>query len=489
MNKVEFDLWPKQVVAFTSPATEILYGGAAGPGKSHLMRVAFICWALAIPGLQLYLFRREYRDLLQNHMEGPTGFRAMLAPLTSRGDCEIVALEIRFSNGSRINLCHCQHEKDVFGYQGAEIHVLGLEEATQFTEFQVRYLRSRVRIPDSISIPAEYKGMFPRCFYTSNPGGIGHGYFKRAFVDPVAPFSIWQVPDQDGGFTRQFIPARISDNPSVNPTEYRKRLMGLGSEQFVRALLDGDWNAVVGAYFDVFDRVKHVITDFKPPSHWFKFRSFDWGSSAPFAVLWWCVSDGEPFNDSKGKTCKLPRRSLICYREWYGCSSFKESEGLGMRNEDVAAGIVERTKSGENIQGTVTDSLPFQDKGGETIGDVFAKNGVPLVRGDTSRIPGWSQLRSGLIGIDGTPMIYLVESCVHLIRTLPALQRSVRDPEDIEDGQEDHAPDAARLAAMAHKVVRDSPKPPVTEIKPERVTVNQALKQHFKRRAREQSVY
>lgn len=481
-NQLRWSLWPKQAEAFASPATEILFGGAAGPGKSHTMRVAFCAWALAVPGLQLYLFRREYKDLLLNHMEGPTGFRSLLAPLVDCGAVELVAMEIKFYSGSRIHLCHCQHEKDVYGYQGAEIHVLGLEEATQFTEFQVRYLRSRVRIPDSLVIPEHLKSQFPRCFYTSNPGGVGHSYFKRAFVEPAPANKIWQAPDDDGGFVRQFIPARLTDNPSVNPEEYARRLMGLGSKQYVDALLNGNWDAIVGALFDIFDRQKHILPDFRVPSHLFRFRSFDWGSSAPFAVQWWCVTDGQPFAALDGRVIAVPRGSLICYREWYGCSPFKPSEGLGMRNEDIAAGILERSPEG-GIIGTVTDSLPFQDRGGRTIAQVFAEYGVPLTKGDTNRVPGWSQLRSGLIGSNNNPTLYIAESCVHLIRTLPAMQRKASNPEDIEDNQEDHAPDAARLAAMAHRSVRDAPQPEAREILPDPLTMGSVMSRHFERRA------
>lgn len=421
-------------------------------------------------------------------MEGPTGFRSLLASLCELKKCTIIEKEIRFENGSKIYLNHCQHDKDVYGYQGAEIHVLGIEEATQFSEFQVRYLRSRMRIPDTLNIPIALKGVFPRALYTSNPGGVGHSYFKRAFVDACAPMTLFTAPLDDAGLLRQFIPARLADNPSVNPEEYAKRLKGLGSEQYVKALLNGDWDAIVGAYYDCFDRTKHVKPDFNPPKHWFKFRSFDWGGSAPFAVLWWCVSDGQEFKTVSGETLNLPRGSLICYREWYGCSAFKSSEGLGMRNEDIAAGIIERTKE-SNISGTVTDSLPFQDRGGITIAEIFRKQGVPLIHGDTSRVTGWSQLRSGLLGSEGKPSIYFVESCLHLIRTLPAMQRSNRNPEDIADGQEDHAPDAARLAAMARRLIVDSATAPKDYIEPEKPRVNEVLKKHFARQNNESTRY
>lgn len=197
MTLLKFELHDRQALAFNSiRATEILYGGSAGSGKSHLARVSAISWAVEIPGIQIYLFRRLYADLQLNHLEGPTGFRAMLAPWCNARNpqspliagrlCEIVDGEIRFWNGSKIHLCHLQHQKDVTKYYGPEFHVLMLEEATQFTEYMIRFLRSRLRIPKSLPIPEKYlkpreewsgtdpEFYFPRALYTSNPGGVGH---------------------------------------------------------------------------------------------------------------------------------------------------------------------------------------------------------------------------------------------------------------------------------------------------------------------------
>jgi hypothetical protein len=128
-------------------ATEILFGGAAGAGKSWFMRAVAIILCGLIPGLNVYLFRRIYDDLIKNHMEGTGGFPVMLAPLILSGHVKIVAEEIRFWNGSRIFLCHCEHEKHRFKYQGAEIHVLLIDELTMFTEVIYRFLRGRMRAP------------------------------------------------------------------------------------------------------------------------------------------------------------------------------------------------------------------------------------------------------------------------------------------------------------------------------------------------------
>lgn len=158
---LDLSLHRKQGLAFTSEATEILYGGAAGGGKSHLMRGAAISWCSEIPGLQVYLFRRIRDDLVKNHMEGPNGFRAMLAGWVKLGFCVIVEDEIRFWNGSKIFLCHCKDEKDRFKYQGSEIHVLLIDELTHFTDRIYRFLRNRVRMV-GITLPEKYLGRFPR---------------------------------------------------------------------------------------------------------------------------------------------------------------------------------------------------------------------------------------------------------------------------------------------------------------------------------------
>ena len=187
--ELNLHLHPKQGEALNTIATELLYGGAAGGGKSHLMRIAAILWCAAIPGLQVYIFRRIRDDLTKNHMEGPKGFRSLLATWVPVGFASIVEDEIRFWNGSRIFLCHCKDAKDVYKYQGAEIHVLLIDELTHFTEPMYRYLRSRVRMV-GIVVPAEHDGKFPRILCGSNPGNIGHLWVKTFWIDGAQSFEI-----------------------------------------------------------------------------------------------------------------------------------------------------------------------------------------------------------------------------------------------------------------------------------------------------------
>ena len=172
---MDFHLHPKQSVAFTSLATEILYGGAAGGGKSHLMRVKAIALCTAIPKLQVYLFRRTSVDLVLNHMASANGFPSMLADWLASGWVKFNGTERKFYfwNGATIHLCHCEHEKNRFNYQGAEMHVLLIDEATHFTEIIYRFLRSRVRLGAFVP-PKEYASVLPMILCGANPGGVGH---------------------------------------------------------------------------------------------------------------------------------------------------------------------------------------------------------------------------------------------------------------------------------------------------------------------------
>lgn len=436
----------------------MLYGGAAGGGKSHLMRAAFIIFCASIPGLQAYLFRRVFDDLIKNHMEGPKGFRALLAPWTDQGLVTIVEKEIRFWNGSRIFLCHCQHDDDRFKYQGAEIHLLGVDELTHFTEIVYRFLRSRVRAV-GIAVPAQYAGMFPRIMCSSNPGNVGHGWVKEAFVDR-GPFEIWQTPDEEGGMMREFIPAKLDDNPSMGEDDpmYRARLRGLGSPELVKAMEDGDWNVIAGAFFPEIG-AHHALTPLELPEHWTRFRSFDWGSAKPFSVGWWAVSDGtdgkgnafKAFN-GRGEQVTVPSGALIRYREWYGKQS--SNVGLRMQSAEVARGIRSRQFAGENISYSVADPAIFDSQDGPPVAENMAKAGVIFSKADNRRVTGWQQVRDRLIGDDGKPMLYVFTSCLDWWRTVPLMQSDERKPEDIDTDLEDHAADEMRYGCMSRPYTR-----------------------------------
>ena len=469
---LNLELHSKQGIAFESHATEILYGGAAGGGKSHLMRVAAVVWASAIPGLQVYLFRRVRDDLIKNHLEGPQGFRAMLAGWVFAGWCRIVDDEIRFWNGSKIYLCHCKDAKDVYKYQGAEIHVLLIDEATHFLEDMYRFLRNRVRMV-GVSVPEPYAGKFPRILCGANPGNVGHLWVKSTFIDRAETYDIRQMPPEEGGMLRQYIPALLEDNPSMAEHDpgYEARLQGLGSEALVRAMRFGDWDIIEGAFFDCWDANRHIVRPFQIPDGWLRFMSCDWGSAHPFSVGWWAVaSDTYRAEGRNGQTITIPRGCMVRYREWYGAS--KPNVGLKLHAGEVAKGILDREKA-DKIRPTyrVIDPAAFAENGGKSIAHAMQEIVIDGKRlawkpADNARVAqrgamgGWDQMRSRIKGDDdGNPMIVAFSTCHDSIRTIPALQHDKAHIEDIDTDGEDHAGDEWRYACMSRPWIKPAAKP------------------------------
>jgi hypothetical protein len=463
-----FDLHPRQGEALQSLSTELLYGGAASGGKSHLSRVMAILWSLEIPGIQIYFFRRLYDDLIKNHLNGPTGFRAMLAPwcntkhpkspLIGQRLAEIVDGEIRFWNGSKIFLCHLQHQKDLTKYYGPDFHVLFIEEATQFSEFMLRFLRSRLRIPKALKIPDKYLKpkadwkdptepdyYFPRAIYTSNPGGVGHGYIKRSFITGFKPYQMHQAPSDDGGHMRQFIPAKVNDNPSINREDVKSNLAGL-PPILVDALLNGNWNAVIGAYFPEADPKIHLIKPFIIPEYWPRIMAMDWGACGegdPFMIGWFAMSDGSiPL---------YPRGTAIGYRTFSG-------RGLPKVTVNWVCDEIHRRELGEvkPIVRVAGGDIKEQRGIGESIYEIFQGHGIQFSRADMRRVSGWQQVRERLVGKD-RPLIYWFEDQTDEFETLMNLQHDLNDVNDCAAG-DDHWADMVRYFCMARPWTREAPK-------------------------------
>jgi len=471
---LNFTLWPKQLEALTSKATEILYGGSSESGKSHLIRVALITWCLAVPDLQCALIRTKYSDIWDNHVEVPTGFKVLLAPLIKAGVVTITQDEIRFPNGSRITFLHCQDVRQLLSAQGIERHVLVFDEAPQILETLIRTFRTWCRAsPMWIkTLPEQWHGFFPRILYTGNPMGISAGFFRKEFVLAREAGAIEEVD----GFLRQYIPALPEDNYAIDPKKLAARLAGLGDPKKAKALLTGSWTELLGDFYSNYDESKLVVDDFDPPEHWFRFRTFDWGSAEPFACLWCAVADGEVFGDNMW----LPRGAIVFYREWYGCDPDDQAKGLHYKNEDIARGIVKRSwDCPDNIQ-TLTDSFPFRELGGPSIASVFAAHGVPLRQADTSRVSGWKLLRDRMQGNEkGVPLVYICRSLEYLRYYFPMLQRHKTKPEDaVEDGEATHIMDCARYAVATFPKIVDAIKEEPRVITPKPLTFADVIKKH-----------
>lgn len=442
--ELEINLFEQQAKALRCPATEILYGGAAGGGKSHLIRAAMIIWALSVPGLQLYLFRRLFPDLVRNHLEGPSNFHVMLGPLVRAGLAKIVKAEIRFKNGSRIHLRHLQHEKDVYSYQGAEIHVLVLDEGTHFSDFEYRYLRGRCRTV-GLKIPEGCEWAFPRILIGTNPGGQGHHWCKGGFIDH-GPYRIHRASKADGGMLRCFIPAKMEDNPALLEAdpEYEDRLEGLGDPMLVRAMKEGDWDVVAGAMFAAtWRRPRHVIRPFDIPIDWDIWIGVDDGYLPAPACVVWLTQD--------------PRNQrYYVIRELYRAGMLPDT--MAERIKAINEGIQRSYPGRPPIPNPLTpaglmDSASFAENGLSEIprGRQLQKLGIKVKKvpkWNGSRVEGARNLHRLLApqkgDRQGLPGIQFFDCCPHLIRTLPALGRDPNNPDDVDTTEEDHPYDALR---------------------------------------------
>ncbi len=435
---IEYDPQPKQALLHRVRANEILFGGAAGPGKSHALRFEALLWCLRIPHLQAYLFRRTVPELEKNHV-----LPSLDQFPRHVGSYNVARRAWEFKNGSRLHFCSCSTEKDVFRYQGAEIHLLLIDELTALTEFQYDYLRARVRC--SLDVPGKYRCRIPGVVCATNPGGVGHGFVKARWVDFAPPGVPTRAPKNQGGMVRCHIPARLDDNPILKSRDpdYVHRLDAL-PEPLRTAYKDGRWDVFFGQAF-AFSRARHVVAPRPVPEHAPLYMSFDWGFGAPFSVGWWWV-------DQDGR--------LFRFAEWYG---FTGTPGQGLRMTDplLARGIRER----EERQGLAGRSIirlagpdcfakkPDYRGGGQgpSTAEEFAREGIYLTPGDPSRLLKIRQFHERLRQPDDAspPMLQVYDTCEQFIRTIPLLTADRRNVEDIDTAGEDHVYDEACHVCMA----------------------------------------
>jgi hypothetical protein len=250
------------------------------------MRIAAIVWCTRSGASGLSVPAHSGRPEQEPHGR-PQGLPRDAGRLGRAGWCTIVEDEIRFWNGSKIYLCHCKDEKDIYKYQGAEIHVLLIDELTHFTETMYRFLRNRVRMV-GIVIPKEYAGRFPRILCGANPGNIGHLWVKSTFVTSGPADGTAADARRRWRHAAAVHPGALEDNPSMTDDDpgYEMRLEGLGSAALVQAMRWGDWDVVEGAFFDCWDTARHVVRPFEIPRIG---RVPVWGLGLGQAVLVWLV--------------------------------------------------------------------------------------------------------------------------------------------------------------------------------------------------------
>ena len=461
---VEFKLYRKQQRALMSTAQEILYGGAAGSGKSYMMRVLAIILCMEIPNVKVFLFRRMYKELYINHVFSPDGFLVMMKPFIDSGEVVFNKSDgvFNFWNGAQIYLCHAQHENDINGYLGAEIHVLLIDEATQFSEKMIRFIRTRVRL-GGLQVPERWKSLLPKIIYGTNPGGISHTYFKRGFVSH-GEGHVFKAPIQDGGMSREYVPAKSKENIVMlrNDPNYDQRIMGLGDDRLALAYLEGNWDLEEGAAFsDLWDINVHVINSIEIPRTWKLDRSHDYGYSAPAATIWTAESDGTRaiIND---RYVVIPRKSLVIISELYLAD--KEDKGLKllpfelgqrMHDHEMMNGFRMRTEAGP------ADSSIFdKDRGMTSIHDEYVKRGVRFTRADKrpgSRERGFvltrQRLKAAATRNMEQPWLLVHRNCIHTVSQLPELPISATNPQDVDSSANDHIYDAVKYRMLKSTLV------------------------------------
>ncbi len=429
----------KQRLFLESKKKYIAFGGARGGGKSWAVRTKAKLLALHYPGIRLLIVRRTYQELESNHI------RQLRAELYNIAQYKAATRTFTFPNGSTLEFGYCAGDGDMDRYQGSEYDVIFLDECTQLREQWMRQFAACLRGVNK----------FPkRIYYTCNPGGPGHSYIKRLFIDR-------RFEPGENGDDYVFIPARVTDNKALLAAqpEYLQQLKAL-PRRLRQAWLEGRWDLFQGQVFSEFTddpthyadrRFTHVIPAFDVPREWRVYRSYDFGYAKPFSCGWWAV-------DHDG----------VLYRilELYGCTS-TPNEGV-LWTPDRQFAEIRRIENehpylrGREITGVADPAIWDCSRGfsvEEQIRRVFS--GVIFRRGDNTRMPGKMQLHERLkFGEDGRPMLYVFSTCRDFIRTIPSLVYDAHRPEDIDTDGEDHIYDETRYFLMARPI---APRPTVNK--------------------------
>lgn len=444
---------PRQSLMHGTACRQIFYGGAAGGGKSHAMRWDQINFCMQNPGLQAYLFRRSLRELETTHIQ-----RIQLDIPPSLGKYSEQRKAMEFNTGSVVHMCYCERDADVYRYLSEEMHHVAIDEAGQMTEFMINMIRGRNRLGGFQPNP-DYAHALPRMLLGSNPGGPGHNFLKRTFIAPAPPETAFYDPvmrnrknPADKGWSSIYIPARMDDNKYLDP-DYAGSFGGLPPE-LAKAYTEGDWDAIVGKALHTLSRDRHGLRPFKPPAHWTKFMSIDWGSATPFSVGWYCVSDGAVLKPGRGQPERwLPAGAVIRYAEYYGWDG-NENKGARLDSPAVARTIVAAERArGEVMDFRVGDYQMWAAGDGPSTAArmMHAEPTMAMRKSRKDRKANYAEALARLAGnpeymADGTeeqhPMFFCTADCVHFWRTVPTLVLDDNDPDKGPDTKlEDHVYD------------------------------------------------
>lgn len=429
-----------QTAFVQSPVFETAFGGARGGGKTFACLGEFIIHGQEYRHHAKGLFLRRTRESLKDAIREAKQLYRLLGIWKSTKN------EFHFFNGSVLVFNYLDNDDDAEQYQGHQYTRVYVEELTQFPSPDPIF-RMFATLRSAHGVPCQFRA-------SCNPGGPGHNWVKARYVDNGA-YNI--ITDEQSGTKRVFIPARIADNPTLlaNDPSYVSRLKMSGSEQLVKAWLDGDWSIIEGAFFAEWDRFKHILPHkavkeaMEDNPDWKVFIAGDWGSARPFSFGWYAIVPDPITIDDR----KIERGAIIRFREYYGMKPGQFNVGLKMTAEAVAAEIKKRSNE-RHIYG-VLDPSTFRQDGGPSLAERMAAIGVRFRPADNKRVArkgalgGWDICRHRLEGDDGKPMFFVTENSPHFIRTIPVLQHDKANFEDLDTDAEDHVADEWRYAMMS----------------------------------------
>jgi hypothetical protein len=446
-----------QTALLQCPVFEVFYGGARGGGKTEGSIGDWLDHAATYGEAAIGIFvRRKFKQLAEVIARTKQLFPKIGAKYNEQ------RAEWLMPGGARLKFVYLERDSDAEEYQGHNYTRVYVEEVTNFpSPDPINKLRATLRSGSGVPVGMRLTG---------NPGGPGHNWVKKRYIDPC-PSGFKVIEEscpveidgelQEVSLARVFIPSKLGDNMLLlrNDPTYVLRLRQSGSEALVKAWLEGNWDIVDGAYFTELDESLHGrpsdLIRWAPPQS-VRFRSFDWGSYRPFSVGWWIIADG-----TWPKENPLPFGAIFRYREWYGASGI--NKGIGSTADLVAKQILE-FEAGERIRYAVADPAIFIRNGGPSIAESMAT--CRWRRADNKREAGWEQVRQRIVGElemipdpedeerkkvvpAGIPMLYAAHECEDFWRTMPTLQHSEKNPEDLDTDGEDHVADEVRYACMS----------------------------------------
>jgi hypothetical protein len=438
---------PKQEMFLKAVAKVVIFGGSRGGGKSWAVRCKAIILALAYAGIKIMIVRKTYPELIANHIK-PLKETLHIGQKGSIAKYNDSKKEITFMNGSTILFGYCDTDKDIDRYQGTEVDVLFIDEATHHSEEIIKKFMACVRGVNN----------FPKRIYlTCNPGGKGHGYIKRIAID--RKFEEGENPDD-----YVFIQSLVTDNKALmrEQPDYIKQLEALPNA-LREAWLNGRWDIFSGAFFEEMrltpdpqkchdagitveealqeHRWTHVIKPFDIPKHWKIYRSYDFGYGKPFSICWYAVDEND-----------------VAYMilELYGCTQ-TPNEGVRWSASQQFDKVCEIEREhpwlkGKTIQGVADPSI-WDGSKGISVAEEADKHQLWFDKGVNDRIAGWQQVHERLkFDENGYAMLYFFDTCKHAIRTLPLMMYDEHKAEDLDTDLEDHIADSLRYFCMMRPI-------------------------------------